>query len=108
MELIVLGVERVNILRLEQAEPYLKVVVQALPLPDDTGPEVEALHHEVMELAAKAIALVQPQAPQELAGCWPAPRIRCGWPTCWPPCSAWTSARNRRCSKPRRAPKRCG
>ena len=67
MELIVLGVERVNILGLEQAEPYLKVAVQALPLPDDAGPEVEALHHEVMELAGRAIALAQPQAPQELS-----------------------------------------
>jgi ATP-dependent Lon protease len=67
VELIVLGVERVNILKLEAEEPYLKVSVQALPLPEDTGPEVEALHHEVMELASRAIALAQPQAPQELS-----------------------------------------
>ncbi len=66
MELIVLGLERVNIVRLEETEPYMKVAVQPLPLPDDAGPEVEALHHEVMELAAKAIAMAQPQAPQEL------------------------------------------
>ena len=66
MELIVLGAERVNILRLEAMEPFLKVAAQAQPLPHDEGPEVEALHHEVMDLAAKAIALAQPQAPQEL------------------------------------------
>jgi ATP-dependent Lon protease len=66
LELMVLGSERVNILRLEESEPYAKVVVQSLPLPDDTGPEVEALHHEVMDLAARAIALAQPQAPLEL------------------------------------------
>ncbi len=67
MELIALGVERVNILRVEQDEPYIKLAVQPLPLPEDTGPEVEALHHEVIELAAKAISLAQPQAPQELS-----------------------------------------
>ena len=66
MELIVLGVARVNLLRLEATEPYLSVAVEALPQPDDTGPEVEALQHEVIDLAAKAIALAQPQAPQEL------------------------------------------
>ncbi|HSW51426.1 MAG TPA: endopeptidase La [Bryobacteraceae bacterium] len=67
MELVVLGLERVNLLRMEENEPYLKVAVQALPIPEDTGAEVEALHHEVMELAAKAISLAQPQAPQELS-----------------------------------------
>ena len=66
MELIALGVDRVNLLRLEADEPYLKVVAQPLPLPTDAGPEVEALHHEVMELASKALSLAQPQAPQEL------------------------------------------
>jgi len=66
MELMVLGVERVNLLRVETVEPYVKIVAQTLPLPDDSGPEVEALHHEVMELAAKAFSLAQPQAPQEL------------------------------------------
>lgn len=66
MELIVLGLERVSILRLESSEPYLQVEVQPLPLPSEEGPEVEALHHELMEIASKAIALAQPQAPQEL------------------------------------------
>jgi ATP-dependent Lon protease len=67
MELVVLGMERVNVLRAEETEPYLKVEVQLVPVPDDVGPEVEALHHEVMDLAAKAISLAQPQAPQELS-----------------------------------------
>jgi ATP-dependent Lon protease len=67
MELIVLGIERVMILKLEQTEPYLTARVQNLPLPDDTGTEMEALHHEVMELASKAISMAQPQAPQELS-----------------------------------------
>jgi ATP-dependent Lon protease len=67
MELVVLGIERVNILRAAETEPHVRVVIQAVPLPDDIGPEVEALHQEVMELAAKAISIAQPQAPQELS-----------------------------------------
>lgn len=66
MELIVLGVERVVLLKLDQSEPYLKVRVHACPLPDDQSPEVEAMHRAVMDLAAKALALAQPQAPPEL------------------------------------------
>jgi ATP-dependent Lon protease len=66
LELIVLGVERVMVLKLEETEPYAQVRVQSFPLPEDASPEVEALHHEVMELGTKAISLAQPQAPQEL------------------------------------------
>jgi ATP-dependent Lon protease len=66
MELIVLGMDRVHILSLESTEPFLKAIIQPYPLPEDTGPEVEALHQEVLELAGKALALAQPQAPQEL------------------------------------------
>ncbi|MEN6535833.1 MAG: endopeptidase La [Bryobacteraceae bacterium] len=67
MELIVLGVERVMLLRVETGGPYLKVEVQPAPLPTDMDPEVEALHHEVIELAGKAIVLAQPQAPPEMS-----------------------------------------
>lgn len=66
MELIVLGVERVSLLKLQQPAPYLKVRVQPFPLPDDTSPEVEALHRSVLELATRALSLAQPQAPAEL------------------------------------------
>jgi ATP-dependent Lon protease len=66
VELIVLGVERVVLLKLEQSEPYLKAHVHAYPLPDDQSPEVEALHRSVTELAFKALSLAQPQAPAEL------------------------------------------
>ena len=66
MDLIVLGVERVVILRFEQIEPYLRARVRALPLPEDRSPEVEALHRAVAELAGKVVALAQPNAPAEL------------------------------------------
>lgn len=50
MELIVLGVERVVLLRQEQAEPFLKARVRSYPLPDEKTPEVEALHRAVIEV----------------------------------------------------------
>ena len=66
MELLVVGVERVSLLGFVETEPYLKARVQALPLPDDTGPEVEALQREVVKLAAQAIALAQPQGTSDV------------------------------------------
>ena len=66
MELIVLGAERMVLLKLEQTEPYLKGRMRPYPLPGERTTEVEALHRAVMELAAKALSLAQPQAPPEL------------------------------------------
>lgn len=43
IELLVQGVERVSLVKLEQTEPYLKAMVTPLPLPQDEGTEVEAL-----------------------------------------------------------------
>jgi ATP-dependent Lon protease len=61
VEVLVQGVERVALVRLEQAEPYLKARVRPLPLPEDGGAEVEALYRATLELAAKAVELAQPQ-----------------------------------------------
>ncbi len=66
MELIVLGVERSVILKLEQTDPYLRVRIRPFPLPDEKTPEVEALHRAVTELAVRALSLAQPNAPAEL------------------------------------------
>jgi ATP-dependent Lon protease len=62
IELIVQGVERVSLLKAEQTEPFLKVRIQPLPLPEDTGPEIEAMHRAVAELAGRVLELAQPQA----------------------------------------------
>jgi ATP-dependent Lon protease len=70
LEIIVQGLERVAILKVEQTEPYLKASVRLLPWPEDTGTEVEALQGAVLELAARALALVQLPTPiniQQLA-----------------------------------------
>jgi len=65
MELLVLGIERVAILKLEHNGEYLEARVRPVPLPDDSGTEVEALRRAVADLATNAFSLVQPQAPAE-------------------------------------------
>jgi ATP-dependent Lon protease len=63
IELIVQGVERVVILRAERTTPYLEARVRPLPLPEDGGAEVEALHRSIAELASRVLELAQVQAP---------------------------------------------
>jgi ATP-dependent Lon protease len=70
-EVLVLGIERVMLLRLEQTEPYLIGRVQAAPMSAEYGAEVEALRRAVIDIAARAIELAQVQVPfelQQLAG----------------------------------------
>jgi ATP-dependent Lon protease len=68
LELMVLGMERVTLLKLDNSEPYLKARATPLPLPDDKGSEIEALQGALIELAGEALTLAQPGAPQELRG----------------------------------------
>jgi ATP-dependent Lon protease len=62
VELVAQGVERVVVLKVEQTTPHLTARVRTLPAPVDGGAEVEALHRAILELAAKALELIQPQA----------------------------------------------
>src|SRR5215469_11060062 len=57
VELLVQGVERVALLRTEQTEPFLRMKVRPLPVPDDRGTEVEALHRAILELAGRVLEL---------------------------------------------------
>src|SRR5947209_10187343 len=66
MEILVLGVERIVIVKLEATEPYLTAKYRTLPLPQDGGSEVEALSLALLELASRAIGLAQPQSAAEL------------------------------------------
>ncbi len=66
LEILVLGVERVVVAKLEGTEPYLSAKYRILPLPEDGGSEVEALSGALLELASKAIALAQPQSAAEV------------------------------------------
>jgi ATP-dependent Lon protease len=66
VELLVLGVERVSLIKLDASEPFLRARVNPLPLPKDKGPEVEALQAALVELATAAIQLAQPNAPADM------------------------------------------
>jgi ATP-dependent Lon protease len=66
LEILVLGVERVVVVKLESSEPYLSAKYRVLDLPNDGGSEVEALSGALLELASKAIALAQPQSAADL------------------------------------------
>jgi ATP-dependent Lon protease len=66
MEILVLGSERVVVVKLDASGPFLAARYRILALPDDGGSEVEALSGALLELAGKAIALAQPQTAPEL------------------------------------------
>jgi ATP-dependent Lon protease len=66
LEILVQGTDRVVIVRLLQTEPYLKAQVSILPLPEDTGPEVEALTRSVVELAIRIVELSNAQPPVDI------------------------------------------
>ncbi|HEX4772975.1 MAG TPA: endopeptidase La [Bryobacteraceae bacterium] len=66
LEILVLGVERVVVFKVDASGPYLTAKFSILPLPEDGGSEVEALSGALLELAAKAISLAQPQSASEL------------------------------------------
>jgi len=68
LELLVLGMERVALVKLSTSEPFLKARVTPLPLPEDKSSEIEALQAALIELAGEALSLAQPNAPQELRG----------------------------------------
>jgi ATP-dependent Lon protease len=66
VELLVQGVERVSIVRVEQTEPYLKARVRPLPVPEDRGTEVEALFRAILDLARRALELSHPDTPIDI------------------------------------------
>jgi len=68
LELMVLGMERVTLMKLDTSEPFLQGRAVPLPLPEDKGPEIEALQGALVELAGEALTLSQPNTPQELRG----------------------------------------
>jgi ATP-dependent Lon protease len=67
IEILVLGMERVMLLKIEQSEPYMLAVVQRAPVPGDFTPEVEALRRSVIEMAGRLFELSQAQATFDIA-----------------------------------------
>jgi len=69
IEILVYGVERVVLVKVEE-NGSMAARVHALPLPDDSSRETEALTLSIVEMGSKFIGLVQAQtavSPQELA-----------------------------------------
>lgn len=67
MELLVMGTERVVVVKVDrESHEHAVVRVRPYPLPFDRGAEIEALQGAVMELAVKAITLVQAQGPIDI------------------------------------------
>jgi ATP-dependent Lon protease len=66
LELLVMGMERVAMVKLDASEPFLRARVAPLPLPEDNSSELEALQGALIDLAGEALTLAQPNAPQEL------------------------------------------
>ena len=66
MEVFCLGVERIVVIKVETGGEYPVVRFQPLPLPEDTGAEVEALQRAVSELTTRSIQLTQNQGQVEL------------------------------------------
>ena len=63
LDLIVLGVERVAVLKIEEGE-YLTAQIRPLPLgEDEDSTETEALHRELMDLARKVLEHSNLEAP---------------------------------------------
>ena len=65
MELMIQGVERIVVIRIEQTEPYLRARVRLAPIPEERNTEIEALQRAIIELAGRAIQLAQPNASAE-------------------------------------------
>ncbi|MEP7362568.1 MAG: endopeptidase La [Acidobacteriota bacterium] len=66
IELLVLGLERVMLLKLETTEPYISARVQRVPLAEEMSPEIEALQRSVLEVAGKLVELSNIQLPTEI------------------------------------------
>ena len=65
IDVLVLGTERIKLLNIEQAEPYLIGRFEAAPVKADVTPEVEALRRSVVDIAQKAFELAEASVPAE-------------------------------------------
>ena len=69
IDVLVLGIERVVIVKVDDADGFMTARVRALPMPDDSSRETEALTLAIVELGSKFVGLIQNDrvSPQEMA-----------------------------------------
>ncbi|HTB14135.1 MAG TPA: endopeptidase La [Bryobacteraceae bacterium] len=69
IDVLVLGIERVVIVKVDETEGFMTARVRALPMPDDSSRETEALTLSIVEMGSKFVGLIQNErhSAQELA-----------------------------------------
>jgi ATP-dependent Lon protease len=69
IDVLVLGMERVVIVKVDDTEGFMTARVRALPMPDDSSRETEALTLAIVEMGSKFVGLIQNErhSAQELA-----------------------------------------
>ncbi len=69
IDVLVLGMERVVIVKVDDGEGFMTARVRALPMPDDSSRETEALTLSIVEMGSKFVGLIQNErhTPQDLA-----------------------------------------
>ncbi len=66
LHVLIQGIERFVLLKLEQHDPFLLARVRRFPLEADPGPEVEALHRALLDLVAQLPELIASQGFSEV------------------------------------------
>jgi ATP-dependent Lon protease len=67
VQLIVQGIERVAIVAFESGPGGQRASVRPLPMPEDHGIEIEALHRALVDLAGQIQSMLQPPPPVDVA-----------------------------------------
>lgn len=67
LNVLVQGLERVVLLKVEQDSPYLLVRAKSIPNPTDTGTEVDALHRAIQDVVTDLPKLIQSPGIDEAA-----------------------------------------
>jgi ATP-dependent Lon protease len=66
VEVILQGLERVAVLDVVERDPFLRATIKPLPMPEDKGMQIEALHRAVIELAKKILEITHPEGPIDM------------------------------------------
>ncbi len=66
LQLVIQGVARGVLLKLEQTSPFMKARVLPFPMPQDGGTRIEALLQEAQELMGKILSLTRTEVPGDL------------------------------------------
>ncbi len=66
LQMLAQGIERMVVLKLEQAEPHMIVRARRLPITIESDPELEALHRELLNLVGQLPELLTTQGVTEL------------------------------------------